>query len=232
MSLMKRRTMTDKQKAAARANGRRSQGPTTREGRENIRDSNLRHGLYSQAEQVVLESLGEDPERFKRLHKGLYDSFQLAPDSPRALVDELMAAIWRLERIERRQEELDIQRAEAITEQGGPLDLSSEFNPILDSRLQSMEEVTSREIFRIGSQLLEIEAGERERPLTGLPEKVLKTKGERIRTDEDFNGHPEGSTFPPGIRESKETDLTLRNGTRERKTSYAGITPESIENKG
>jgi hypothetical protein len=42
MSLMKRRTMTEKQKAAARANGARSHGPTTCAGREQIRAANLR----------------------------------------------------------------------------------------------------------------------------------------------------------------------------------------------
>ena len=49
MPLMRKRTMTEKQKAAARANGRRSQGPATPQGRERIRAANLPHGLYSQA---------------------------------------------------------------------------------------------------------------------------------------------------------------------------------------
>jgi hypothetical protein len=78
MSLMKRRSMTGKQKAAARANGSRSRGPATRQGRENIRAANLRHGLYSQTGQVVLELLGEDPERFGSLRQGICESFPLA----------------------------------------------------------------------------------------------------------------------------------------------------------
>jgi hypothetical protein len=81
MSLMKRRTLTEKQKAAARANGSRSEGAATQEGRQNIRAANLRHGLFSQAEEVVLESLGEDRERFGNLRRGVCESFPLASAS-------------------------------------------------------------------------------------------------------------------------------------------------------
>jgi hypothetical protein len=49
MSLMKKRVVSEARKAASRANGRRSRGPATRQGRERIRAANLRHGLYSQA---------------------------------------------------------------------------------------------------------------------------------------------------------------------------------------
>ena len=96
MSLMKRRTLTGKQKTAARANGSRSQGPATREGRENIRAANLRHGLFSRAEQIVIESLGEDPARFEALREGIYDSFPLASVTHRSLVDKLQVTFWRL----------------------------------------------------------------------------------------------------------------------------------------
>ena len=63
MTLMKRRKMTERQKAAARENGRRSQGPATPEGREKIRAATLRQGLFSQAWEIVLPSLGEARER-------------------------------------------------------------------------------------------------------------------------------------------------------------------------
>jgi len=208
MSLMKKRTLTDKQKAAARANGSRSQGPTTREGRENIRAANLRHGLYSQAENVVLESLGEDPERFESLHEGLYASFPRVSDSQRALVDELMAAIWRLERIDRKQEELSIEQEKALNDWDQPPEQSLAIDRNLFSRLLSMQAVASREVLRLTNQLFEFEIEERNRPLTGLPEKLSKTKGQQVRAERDFEGHPGRSTRPAGTKPWKQAELT------------------------
>jgi len=179
MSLMKKRTMTDRQKAAARANGSKSQGPATRQGRENIRAANLRHGLYSKAENVALESLGEDPGRFKSLHEGVYASFPLVSDSRRELVDQLMAAMWRLERIERKQEELSIEQEKALEACDLLQKQDHAFDPSFYSRLLSMEAVTSREVLRLNNQLFKFEKAERNRPLTGLPEKPLKTKGQQ-----------------------------------------------------
>ena len=48
MSLMKKGILSEKQRAAARANGRRSRGIATAAGRARVRDANLRHGLPSQ----------------------------------------------------------------------------------------------------------------------------------------------------------------------------------------
>ena len=63
MTLMKRRKMMERQKAAARENGRRSHGPATPEGREQIRAATLRRGLFSQEREIVLPSLGGDRGR-------------------------------------------------------------------------------------------------------------------------------------------------------------------------
>ena len=62
MSLWKKPTITEKGIAASRANGKRSRGPATAEGRERIRDANTRHGFYSPAEGVALRALGEKPD--------------------------------------------------------------------------------------------------------------------------------------------------------------------------
>ena len=190
MSLMKRRTMTGKQKAAARANGSRSQGPATREGRENIRAANLRHGLFSQTEDIVFESLGEDPARFEALREGIYDSFPLASVSHSDLVDELQAALWRLERVDRRQEELDRERQSALADREVPPEQTRAFDPALALRLMSIEAVTSREVCRLSTKFLDLEQEERKRPLTALPEKMLKTKGDLIGELEKTGGEP------------------------------------------
>jgi hypothetical protein len=195
MSLMKRRTMTGKQKAAARANGSRSQGPATREGRENIRAANLRHGLFSHSEHIVFESLGEDRARFDALREGIYDSFPLASVSHPDLVDALQAAYWRLERVERRQEELYMERQRALADWKVPPEQTRAFDPALALRLMSIEAVTSREVCRLGNEFLELEQEERNRPLTGLPEKMLKTKGDRIGECENAGDEPGGRPF-------------------------------------
>lgn len=157
MSLIKRRTMTGKQLAAARANGRRSQGPATRQGRENVRAANLRHGLYSQSEDVVLESLGEDPEGFRKMRLGMYSSWPLAASSQPALIDELAVAKWKLHRIERQQEELQIRQAIALAGREVAPDHKELFNPTTISHLRSMENVAFNEFMRINYRLLDVE---------------------------------------------------------------------------
>ena len=67
MSLLKKKTMTEKRLAANRRNARLSKGPTTAAGRERIRNANLRHGFYSPAEAGGLRALGEDPAAFQAL---------------------------------------------------------------------------------------------------------------------------------------------------------------------
>ena len=79
MSLTKKKTMTQKKIFANQANGKRSHGPATPEGRERIRAANIRHGFYSQAETVALACLGEDPADLERLRKNLHDDVRVFP---------------------------------------------------------------------------------------------------------------------------------------------------------
>jgi len=203
MSLMKRRSMTGKQRAAARANGSRSQGPATREGRENIRAANLRHGLFSQAGEVVLESLGEDPERFRTLRQGICESFPLASVTHPSLVDQLHVAMWRLERIGRKHDDLYIERERALADRDVPFEQTRAFDPALASRLMSIEAVTSRKMLRICNELFKLEAEERNRPLTGLPEKMLKTKGDQIGQEQNME-KSRATRFPLGMEAGEQ----------------------------
>lgn len=171
MSLMKRRTTTERQKAASRANGRCSHGPASREGREQIRAANLRHGLYSEAEEMLLPSLGEDPHRLEELRRGAHEQF---PHADASEVESLLAVMWRLERLDRKYDELLIEQAMAVRE--GRMDLADTYAPVFSPRLLSMEECAVRELIRINNRLLKAEAAKRQRPLPGLPENILKTK--------------------------------------------------------
>jgi hypothetical protein len=94
--------------------------------------------------------------------------------------------------------------------------------------LMSMEAVASREVVRLGNQLLEFETEERNRPLRGLPEKLLKTKGRKIKVDQDADEH--GSSRLTGGRAAQQSTSRIQNGRT--KTSLAGITREVAENKG
>ena len=176
MSLMKKRSMSETRKAASRANGRRSRGPATPEGRERIRAANLRHGLYSQAEDVVLPALGEDPAEFEEFRQGIYASWPLAGASQEPLVEDLTVAMWRLKRIDRRQEELEIEQARALFTAGADAD----FDAAGILRVSRLESASYREIMRISNLLLKADPPKQNRDLPGYPQNMLKTKGEKL----------------------------------------------------
>ena len=79
---------------ASRANGARSQGPVSPEGKQRSAMNAIRHGLLSQT--VVLE--GEDPEAFKTLLSAYIQRFQPADRVELALVEDMAAANWRQHR--------------------------------------------------------------------------------------------------------------------------------------
>ena len=88
--------MTDNQREASRANGAKSHGPTTVEGRQRSSMNALKHGLTS-ATQVVLKN--EPREEFDLLRQGYLDRFQPADPVELDLIDQMVAASWRLRRI-------------------------------------------------------------------------------------------------------------------------------------
>src|SRR5271157_5799611 len=104
MSLMKRPRMTKKTAAGNQANGRRSLGPATREGRARIREANTRHGFYSQAEAVALACLGEDAAELDRLRQNLRADLQPPNGLEEELVEHLVQVVWRWKRAGRVQE--------------------------------------------------------------------------------------------------------------------------------
>jgi len=106
MSLTKRPTMTEKRIAASRANGRRSRGARTPEGRARAAAANLRHGFYSEALGDVLVALGEDPGRFEDLVDSLTETWQPANQMEMRLVMRLARVLWHMERADRIQESL------------------------------------------------------------------------------------------------------------------------------
>ena len=88
--------------AAARANGAKSHGPATPEGRARSSQNALRHGLATRAAALPAMSIvlpEESPADFQRLLNSYLDEF--APTSPIEveLVETMASARWRLRRL-------------------------------------------------------------------------------------------------------------------------------------
>ena len=85
---------TPKQIAASRANGARSKGPATPEGKLFSSRNSTRHGLF---ETIVLEA--EDTGRFLELVESLFEEHNPRTPTERLLVENIAAARWRQWRI-------------------------------------------------------------------------------------------------------------------------------------
>jgi len=88
---------TERQKAANRANARRSTGPKTPKGKTAVRLNAIRHGLL--ARDAVL--LGEDSDAFEELRNEVWA--ELSPVGPveKLLVERVVNEMWRLQRATR-----------------------------------------------------------------------------------------------------------------------------------
>ena len=80
---------------AARANGAKSQGPVTPEGRARSSQNAIRHGLSARA--VVLH--GEEPADFAQLRDSYVQRFQPADQAEMDLVETMVSSRWRLRRM-------------------------------------------------------------------------------------------------------------------------------------
>jgi hypothetical protein len=86
---------TPKQIAASRANGAKSKGPVTDQGKLNSSRNSTRHGLL--AATIVLEA--EQTEPFLEMVRELYDEHRPATPTEMMLVETIACARWRQDRI-------------------------------------------------------------------------------------------------------------------------------------
>jgi hypothetical protein len=114
MSLIQKQEMTEENLAAKRLNGSMARGAVTPEGKANSAASNLRHGLYSQAQDEAMVALGEDPQEYADLMNSLESD--LAVGLERELVRRIGRVLWRMKRAERAQEGTALQRVRGMTE--------------------------------------------------------------------------------------------------------------------
>ena len=77
--------------AASRANGAKSKGPVTEQGKANAARNSYRHGLL--ADLTVMET--ERTEAFIKLSSYLYENFEPVDEHERNIVDTMIIAMWR-----------------------------------------------------------------------------------------------------------------------------------------
>lgn len=91
------------QSEASRANGAKSSGPATAEGKARSARNSLRHGFTS-AKTLILP--GESREEYESIQSSLIAQIRPTGEIEENLVEELAIAKWRLNRIRRNQEQL------------------------------------------------------------------------------------------------------------------------------
>ena len=114
MSLIHKQEMTEENLAAHRANGQKTQGAVTPEGKANSAAANLRHGFYCQAPNRALTALGEDPEEYAELMNSLENN--LVEGLEAELKQRIGQTFWRMRRAERMQDGLALKRIKAAQE--------------------------------------------------------------------------------------------------------------------
>ena len=87
--------MEDRRSLTSAINGALSHGPTSPEGKARSARNAEKHGIYSSA--VLLHH--ESKEAFDLLQEGYYQRFHPASQPETDLVDQMVAATWRLRRI-------------------------------------------------------------------------------------------------------------------------------------
>jgi hypothetical protein len=96
-------TLTKEQRAAiSRANGAKSRGPKTPEGKAISSQNALRHGLASskKARHIILQGIEKESD-YKRFSAVLRQSYQPSNAAEALLVDRLVSLYWRLARVNR-----------------------------------------------------------------------------------------------------------------------------------
>jgi hypothetical protein len=86
---------SDRRKKSSRANGAKSQGPTTPDGKKRSSRNAVQHGLLAKC----LLLTGEDAKNFDILIQNHDRRFQPADGIEFGLVEEMCAAYWRLHRV-------------------------------------------------------------------------------------------------------------------------------------
>src|ERR1700676_1326460 len=100
----------------ARANGAKSRGPTTAEGKEKSSRNSLKHGLTAGSGNLLLDC--EDPDQFDEILNKLHTIHEPVTAAEIDIVEEMVAARWRIRRMWTI--ETGLLNAEIVTQQSNP----------------------------------------------------------------------------------------------------------------
>jgi hypothetical protein len=100
----------------ARANGAKSRGPTTPEGKEKSSRNALKHGLTAGTGNILLDC--EDPAEFEQAFNKLFGIHEPATPAEKDIVEEMVAARWRIRRMWTI--ETNLFNVEILTQQSNP----------------------------------------------------------------------------------------------------------------
>ena len=100
----------------ARANGAKSRGPTTAEGKEKSSRNSLKHGLTAGSGNILLDC--EDPDQFDEILNKLHTIHEPVTAAEIDIVEEMVAARWRIRRMWTI--ETGLLNAEIVTQQSSP----------------------------------------------------------------------------------------------------------------
>jgi hypothetical protein len=89
--------VSDLKSETARINGAKSRGPTTAEGKEKSSRNAIKHGLTAGNGNILLDS--EDPDQFDEVIIKLLAIHQPATPAEEDIVEEMVAARWRIRRM-------------------------------------------------------------------------------------------------------------------------------------
>jgi hypothetical protein len=100
----------------ARANGAKSRGPTTDEGKEKSSRNSLKHGLTAGSGNILLDC--ESQDEFDEVQKKLLGIHEPATPAEKDIVEEMIAARWRTRRMWTI--ETNLLNVEILTRQSSP----------------------------------------------------------------------------------------------------------------
>jgi hypothetical protein len=100
----------------ARANGAKSRGPTTAEGKEKSSRNAIKHGLTAGTGNILLDC--EDPDEFEEAFNKLLGIHAPATPAENDIVEEMVAARWRIRRMWTI--ETNLFNVEILTQQSNP----------------------------------------------------------------------------------------------------------------
>ena len=181
----------------ARANGAKSRDPATAAGRQKSSRNSMSHGLTAR-NTLILQY--ENPEDFQKMLAEYYETYSPATAAEKDLVDQMIAARWRIRRlwtIETALLDSEILRREPEADLDPALELAQAFKSLADdSRALHLISRYESRLYRIHNQAYA--------DLRELQNKKYQTNPSHD-PQPHFQGHPTPQIQPSPLSETSDT---------------------------